>query len=295
MHMHLPYDGSARLFQIGIRPLDPAGWIVVDDRLPEYLDEKDRLRAHRPDEVFLAEPGTESAQAEVLALLTAHLVEQFPALYQRSGDTMVVAGRSISLNDTPHLLTAARLVQEDLLLLRRDEAGWRLVAGSLSFPSSWSLREKFGRLLHDIHAPVPGFGMESRNAQLIARMFDKARPETPMLRWNWSLYGDDRLFHPDSAGPGTRRFGAGERAENVFLRVERQTLRKLPASGDMLFTVRIVLDPLAELEKLVDGPSIATALIDQLQALDAAQLDYKGLTLERDRVIARLSEIAQKI
>lgn len=293
--MHLPFDGSARLFQIGVKPLDPADWIVIDDRLPDYLDEKERLLASRFGEVFLAETGTETAQAEVLALLTAHLVERFPQLYRRSGDMITVGDHAVVLDDSRPLLTAARLVQEDLLLLRRAELGWRLVAGSLSFPSSWSLREKFGHLLQDIHAPVPGFGGKARNAQLISRMFDNARPETPMLRWNWSLYGDDRLFHPDSAGPQTRRFGSGERAEDVFLRVERQTLRKLPASGDMLFTVRIFIDPLAELEKQADAPRIAAALVDQLQTLDTAQLDYKGLTLERDRVIARLAEIAQKI
>src|SRR5690606_34221855 len=114
-------------------------------------------------------------------------------------------------------------------------------------------------------------------------------------RWNWSLYGDDRLFHPDSPGPGERRFGGGERAENVFLRVERQTLRKLPQSGAMLFTVRIFVDPIAELEAQPGAAAIATALIAQLQALDPDQLEYKGMTLERDRVIARLSEIADKI
>lgn len=152
-----------------------------------------------------------------------------------------------------------------------------------------------GRVLSDVHEPVPGFGTGTRNDQLIARMFDNARPETPMLRCNWSLYGDDRLFHPDSPGPGERRFGMGDRAENVFLRVERQTLRKLPQTGAMLFTVRIFVDPIAEIEKQPEGPRIAAALIDQLHGLDPAQLDYKGMTLERDRVIARLAEIAQRI
>mgnify|MGYP000846223527 CR=1 FL=1 len=44
------------------------------------------------------------------------------------------------------------------------EGGWRLAAGSLCFPSSWSLVEKFGKPLQDIHAPVPGFGPGTRSA-----------------------------------------------------------------------------------------------------------------------------------
>jgi hypothetical protein len=43
------------------------------------------------------------------------------------------------------LKAAALLVQEDLILMRKGEDGWRLAAGSLCFPSSWTLTEKFGR------------------------------------------------------------------------------------------------------------------------------------------------------
>ena len=141
-----------------------------------------------------------------------------------------------------------------------------------------------------MHAPVPGFGQGTRNAELIARMFDNMRPATPMLRWNWSVYGDAELFHPHNSP--ARRFGAGERAENVFLRVERQTLRLLPQSRDILFTIRIIVDPLEELERHSDAPRIAAALIEQLLSFNAEQLDYKGMTLERDRLVARLREIA---
>lgn len=291
--MHTPYDGSSRLFEIGLKPLDPDAWIEVDSHLAAHLAEKDRLAAAYPEEVFAAEPDTEAAQAEVLALLVEHLPRRFPGIYRRDGETIeiVPAARRISLTGAEPLRIASRLVQEDLVLMRRGESGWRLAAGALSFPSSWRLRDKFGQPIHEIHGPVPGFGAGTRPAELIARMFDHLRPTTPVLRWNWSLYGDDRLFHPESADPKRPRFGPGARAESVFLRVERQTLRKLPLSGDILFTIRILVDPLAELERHSDAARIAAAIVTQLEALDPKQLDYKGLTLERDRLIARLTEI----
>lgn len=290
--LRTPYDGSSRLFQIGLKPLDPAEWIDADERLMADLAEKERLAAAHWEDVFAAEPGTEAAQAELLGELVAHLPRRFPALYRREGETMLVAGRRVELGETPALWTAARLVQEDLVLMRRGESGWRLAAASLSFPSSWRLKEKFGRPIHEVHGPVPGFGAGTRNDELIARMFDNMRSTTWMLRWNWSVYGDAALFHPHDSPP--RRFGPGARAENVFLRVERQTLRRLPVSGDIVFTIRIAVDPLAALERHSDAPRIAAALIEQLEALDAAQLDYKGMTLERDRLVARLGEIAAR-
>lgn len=295
--IHTPYDGSSKLFQIGLKPLDAAAWIDADHLLPAYLDEKDRLFAARPGDVFAAEAGTEAAQAEVLRLLAGHLPERFPDLYRRQGDAVVIVptNRKVNLRapDLPPLLTASQLVQEDLILMRQSETGWRLAAGSLSFPSSWSLAEKFGRRIDEIHGPVPAFGAGTRNAGLINRMFDNLRPEIMVIRWNWSIYGDGRLFHPESADPNGRRFGAAERAENVFLRVERQTLRKLPESRDILFTIRIYVDPLAALEQQPEAGTIARSLIAQLRALSDAQVAYKGLTVERDRLVARLAEVAR--
>lgn len=287
---HTPYDGSAKLFQIGLKPLDPAEWIDVDDQLTTFLAEKERLIATECGEMFVAEDGTEPAQAEVLRLLAEHLPRRFPTAYRRDGEAIEVTGRRIDLRDDPPLLTAARLVQEDLVLMQRDAGGWRLAAGVVCFPSSWRLRDKFGRPVEEIHGPVPGFGPGSRPAELINRMFDNLRPEQPMIRWNWSLYGDDLLPHP-LPSPTSRRYGEGERADHVFLRTERQTLRKLPGSGAILFTVRIGIDPLEALERHPSRGAIAQALTRQLWELDDAQLDYKGMTIERERLVRRFAEL----
>ncbi|WP_292211382.1 hypothetical protein [Mesorhizobium sp.] len=45
---HTPYDGSSKLFTIGLKPLDPANWIEVDGHLLPYLAEKRRLYAEIP-------------------------------------------------------------------------------------------------------------------------------------------------------------------------------------------------------------------------------------------------------
>jgi hypothetical protein len=292
-----PYDGSSRPFEIGLKQLDLADWIEIDDRLVEYLDRKERLIAGERATVFMAEPETHAAQAEVLDLLAGHLVERFPDLYRRDGRSIAIlpAGRSVDLDGEASLLTASRLVQEDLVLMRRGEDGWRLAAASLCFPSSWSLAEKFGRPLDAIHAPVPGFEAGTRPAALIARMFDGLSPARSVWRANWSLQADDELHKPlaeagriERAGQAVSRFtedGA------LFVRVERQTLRKLPASGDILFTIRIHVDPLERLARHRDAATIAASFAAQLRELDPAQLAYKGLAADRDRLAARLLAI----
>jgi dimethylamine monooxygenase subunit A len=293
--MHTPYDGSAPPFNIGLRPIAAAEWIEVDAQLPQYLATKARLESAAPDAVFAAEPGTEAAQAEVLALLLAHLPRRFPQVYRRAAQHIDIlpAQCRVALDDParPALLTAAQLVQEDLVLMRRDASDWVLAAGSVCFPSSWRLRDKFGKSFAQVHAPVPGFGAGTRNAALVQRMFDSLRPALVFMRWNWGLYDTDELHHPDS-GNGMRRFGADADPGSIFLRVERQTLRRLPQSRHVLFTIRTFLDPLRALEALPQCRAVARAMAAQLTALSATQLAYKGLSEERDRLLAHLERIA---
>ncbi|WP_322416163.1 heme-dependent oxidative N-demethylase family protein [Mesorhizobium huakuii] len=301
---HTPYDGSSKLFNIGLKPLDPANWIEVDGHLLPYLAEKRRLYAEIPERVFVEEGGTRDAQQEVLDLLGAYLPQRFPRTHRRTDADIEVVGAAdhpalpSGLADAP-LVAASLLVQEDLILMRRDDSGWRLAAGSLCFPSSWSLTEKFGKPLQQIHEPVPGFGPGTRPAELINRMFDGLQGQA-VERFNWSIQADNALYHPlsnveriDRATNRPTRFPDGDVRAHAFIRVERQTLRKLPASRDILFTIRIHLDPLAVLERHPDRATLALSFAAQLEALDLAQLDYKGLTSDRDRLIAVLNHMAR--
>ncbi|MBZ9758123.1 DUF3445 domain-containing protein [Mesorhizobium sp. ESP6-5] len=301
---HTPYDGSSKLFTIGLKPLDPANWIEVDGHLLPYLAKKRRLYAEIPERVFVEQDGTRDAQQEVLELLGAYLPERFPDTHRRSDAGVAVVGATSrptipsSLAGAP-LVAASLLVQEDLILMRRGEDGWRLTAGSLCFPSSWSLVEKFGKPLQQIHEPVPGFGPGTRPADLINRMFDGLQGQA-VERYNWSIQSGDALYHPlsnieriDRATSRPTRFPDGDVKTHAFIRVERQTLRKLPASRDILFTIRIHLDPLAVLARHPDRATLAASFAAQLEALDVAQLDYKGLTSDRDRLIAVLNQMAK--
>lgn len=284
---------DTRLFQIATRPLDPSDWLEPDKDMAAQLAEKTRLRQTHLSQIFAELPESRPAQAELLSTLAAYLPERFPHLWQKRDNALLVipTDEVIGLAGIP-LLQAAKLVQDDLLILSRADAGWRLTAASLSFPSSWVLSEKIGKVLDAIHEPVPGFGPETRPAQIMARMFDALRPETPVIRWNWSLYGDRRLFHPDVSRPDVPRFGSGESADPVHLRIERQTLRKLPEIGAIVFTIRISLIDFDTFSGLPGAKTVAANLHAQLLALTPEQLAYKGLSLERERILKRLADIS---
>lgn len=294
--VHTPYDGSSQPFTIGLQQLDLKDWIEVDENLLAYLTEKRRLFDLHSERIFVEEPGTQAAQAEVLDLLATHLIDRYPQLYARDGEAITISGwpEQIELGtaQTPFLHRAANLVQEDLVLMRKDEKrGWHLGAASLSFPSSWTLLEKFGRSMDDIHAPVPDFNAGTRNAGLITRMFDNLRPDRSVYRMNWSLQPDGEMYHPLASHQKGALYSDEDLATQCFIRVERQTLRKLPMSGDILFTIRIHLDPVNALKKHPQCSAVAEAFCRQLEALNPAQSNYKGIMTIRERLIDTLNRL----
>jgi hypothetical protein len=279
---HAPYAGRALPFSIGLRPIEERAWFGPDEHLAPQLAQKAALLATDRDVVLRHRPDTAAAQQEVLELIAEHLDRVHPALDRPDADLMA---------DAPAIVRAALLVQDDLVIMRREADGWRLVAACLCFPSTWSLAEKFDRPMEAIHADVPGY--EGQMAQRINRIFDALPASQIVERFNWSIYGDDALHHPETRS--ARRPWAEDEASfetRGFVRVERQTLRRLPRAGDILFTIRIHLDPVAAFRRHAEGPVLAEALATQLAALTPEQLDYKGMSLDRDLMLAALRRIA---
>ncbi len=269
---HTPYDGSEPLFKIGLRPFVSENWLDFDDTFDAFMHEKKRLLNEIPEKVFQAEDDTLDVQTEVLELISKHLDEHSLSFEKQDASL-------------PPLLQAAMMVQEDLVIMRKSNEGWRLVAGSVCFPSSWSLQEKLGKPLHDVHAPVPDFNKGSRNANMIERIFDNLQLDHPVERFNWSVYNDDALYHDDRSSEHMNQ------QSKCFLRVERQTLTKLPKSEDILFTIRIYIDPFDALKARDDKNSIAKGFIELLQMMKPAELSYKGLDEGRDILVSRLQKL----
>jgi hypothetical protein len=279
---------------MGLLPLDPAEWILVDDDFTADLQEKQRLLAERHRQVFAALPGSERGSREVLLRLTDHLTRYCPGLYRRDGDILrrLTDGASFDLSDSPlHPLDlAGRLVQEDLCLMRPEGESWMLAAASLCFPTRWRLADKIGRPLAPIHAPVPGFAATLGTP--VERFFQRLGSGRAVWRANWGLIDDPALFQP--TGHFRTNPAAGVTAENVgaklWLRVERQTLLRLPESGDILFTIRILREPLA---KTAAEPARARRLAELIRTMPAELKAYKSITPFEPALLRYLDNAAQ--
>jgi len=291
---HTPYDGAKRPFTVGLEPFEVSRWLDPDEHLVAHLKRKAELLETAHGRVFQAEPGTEAAQAEVLDMVVADLAGHHRSTHSVAPDVVEVrdGGPSVRLADYAPLEAASRLVQEDLVLMRKGQDGYRLAAASLCFPSSWSLAEKFGRSMPAIHDNVPGFN-DGRMGQVVARIFDNLTAEQLVGRYNWSIYDDPDLHHPRAKQLAPQIVEDAGALAHLFVRVERQTLRRLPASGDILFTIKIHHDPISLLKTHERGGELAAGLAAQLRDLDERQIAYKGLARYRAAIAEELDNLAQ--
>ena len=208
----------------GIQPVAKGEWLLRDDAFAAQMAYRDELIAGRREAVFRALPTSLPMQAELLETVLSEL----DSGYQKGRVVTRPDGVNIPLEGPP-LLTAARLVQEDLLIMdMADEP--KLTAAALCFPASWSLKEKFGAGLMAIHGYVDEYTDEM--AARVRRMFDAIRPEQPLWRANFLRYAEAELHQPrrvEDQKPA--------RENGAFVRVERQTLRKLPKTGAVVFGI----------------------------------------------------------
>lgn len=265
----------AKPFNIGLAPLKAENFLQVDDELPRFRAEKRKLYDREFSNVCKAEAHTTDSQWEARDLLIQNLNTFHGSTFKFAEGRIHCLDDNTIVEDNLEmpLSSAALLIADDLVLMRRDENGWRLVAASLAFPSSWRLADKFGQPMRAIHGPVPmGHAMATR----IDRIFDGLQPTIPVFRGNWSLdeTHDLRLDfgHGDEPGPQQTPHW------NTVLRTEFQTLHKLPKSGDILFTIGIRTRTLRDFANTEEGQQKMTSLAKQLAAMTPDERSYKRIS-----------------
>ncbi len=213
----------------GVLPLEGDDWLRVDEAFGAQMAERDRLIREVPGLVHALLPQGVPAAQDLYRRVLARLATETG--YVVGADAVQRPdGVSIPLDPSQPLLTLGRLVQEDLCLLEAAGNEHVLTGAILCFPASWTLAQKIGRPLSDIHIPVPSY--DAGISRRVQRMFDAIRPEQPLWRANALLYDDPTLFQPRREGVPRPR-----PVEKTYLRSERQCLLRLPETRAVVFTI----------------------------------------------------------
>lgn len=295
-----PYMHGAFRWRLAIRPLDLHDWIQVGDDYDHEMDGKNRvLRDHR-DTVVSLRDDVVADSAEVLDTLVEHLVRRFPSMFALDGDDIVNVHRNerhrvVAKADgtwVEHpLVVASRLVQEDLALLVERDRGLVFGGGVVCFPNRWDLSSKLNLSMAEVHAPVSQLNEQLRAP--IDSFFERLNPEKSFWRLGWGVLDTDDPYQPmdgtAAESPELPVVGDPTTGDRLFLRVERETLRRFPTSRCVLFTIRTYIRPLSH---LVDRPEDARRLAEALGSLPDDVRDYKRTLELTDAAVAWLRSVS---
>ncbi|WP_236939944.1 heme-dependent oxidative N-demethylase family protein [Falsihalocynthiibacter arcticus] len=216
----------------GIAPLDFADWLQISEVYGPQMALRRELLAQRSTDVLVeASPVLGS---ELLDFVLAQLAAR-PDFEVTAEAVICADGVQVAVDRAAPLATLAQIVQEDFCILVPQDGEYVLRAAVLCFPASWTLREKMGRPLLGIHAPVDTYMPDL--AKRVQRLLEAIRPEAPLWRANALFYDAAELFHPRTEAAPREIHGEHE----PYLRSERQSLLRLPSSGAVVFSIHTYL------------------------------------------------------
>ena len=249
--------------RLGTFPVEITNWLPHDAETDLTIALKKKLLATRRDEVSALRPGGEDVAQEA-----AMLVSQW-------------AGVELSGTGIDALAEASLLVADDLAVLQpvKSQDGVEqllLNAAVVCCPSRWLLAEKMGQNMLEVHAPVAKYAEHVGHA--VDTYFQRLTVEKPVWRSNWIIQDHPALFQPQI--PPAQLV---KTPDELWIRMERQTLRRLPTTNGILFTIRGYQQPLPEY--LSRSKKIAQDIRTMLERLPDDVAQYKSVLKYRPNIL----------
>ena len=234
--------------------------------------------------------------------VTAHLVRDHRESFEKSGSVVrsLVSGQSADLHDdsVEPLLQMSYLIEEDFMLLEEVEGTLRITAASNAYSSSGRLVASVGHDVAWAHEPVPR--LTHKLGERINRVLGSIHAATPCERFNWQITPMATVFFPHdphAANAAAMREVLAEwcrdptrAGELLWMRVERQTLTRLPDSNAVAFSLHTYSDPLSDLRSDTESVRAIWAL---LKNYSEERWKYSEMDIVREPLMTWLEAAAR--
>ena len=269
-------------------------WIELDNHyLRFHADKKRRIeeRSSKCCRTDSSDPRVFDGAVELLEELASYLPERYPSMFKKTdvGIDNIITKESfdvrrdhLTMNGIPEdpMQLSARLIQDDLAIMFEKEDGiYYFLAGAILLPGFWRLEDKFGMGLPEIHTSgnVPGY--ENKLHKGMMNAFRRMMPDKVILRNNYFIQVDEDLAwsysigEEDKEGHGWFTAEKNKAIEHHYFRSERQSLRRLPRSGGVVFTIRTYFHPITE---IAEEPYVPGRLASAVRSWGDDVSQYKG-------------------
>ena len=277
---------------MGLRKMKWDEWIELDNHYTKFHELKLKRIAERGSKCCRTDPSpiVFDGAVELLEELSGYLSQRYPSMFEKTdqgvnnkvtGECFDVKELTVNGRKEDPMQMNARLIQDDIAILYEGKDGqYYLRAGAVLLPGFWRLEDKWGMPLSEIHTSgnVPKF--EEKLEKGMISFFRRITPDEPVVRNNYFIQVDDNLPWSRSIGDEDAEGDIGwfssqknKPIENHHFRSERQSLRRLPRSGGVVFTFRTYFHPIVE---IANEPYIPGRLADAIRSWDVDVSEYKG-------------------
>ncbi|KAL4806599.1 Alg9-like mannosyltransferase family-domain-containing protein [Aspergillus unguis] len=278
--------GPKYFITMGLRSMKWDEWIELDNHYLRYHTDKSRRLQERGDKCCATAPEAWDAAIECLEELVAYLPERYPTLFHKTptGITNLLTNETFDIKQRPlpedPMAICARLIQDDIaIMIEKPDGEYYLLAGAILLAGFWRLSDKYGMRLSEIHTSgdVPGYKEKLEKGMM--NFFRRLKPEDPVLRNNYFVQVDESLPWSYSIGSEDAEEVSWNTAqkdkaiEHHFFRSERQSLRRLPKTGGVVFTIRTYFEPITG---VADEPYVPGRLASAVRSWGDDVAKYKG-------------------
>lgn len=286
---------------MSLTKMEPDWWLEVDNTYAERIAQRQELFKLHGKKVLDYLPGSELACKELMEMALQFLTHRYPKHFTLTSPipntiifTNKILNTTIQVSPLPPLThplhTLLNNVPEDFAITTRNETDglYYFRAGCVCSAMGWSVATKIGKSLKQIHDPiVPDY--KEKMAFSMDRFFSKMPSNSPIQRGSWGLEVGKPLFAP----PGSHHLAIREiqdekvGIEDVNLRVDWQTLRRLPLSGAVVFNFKALFTPVTEFR---DERGVPGLVLKVLKEGKRSLMEYKGTWHVEHVVVSKLEE-----
>ncbi|KAK5133230.1 hypothetical protein LTR08_008065 [Meristemomyces frigidus] len=268
-------------------------WLELELNYVERVKQRVELFRKYGPMVLQSLPGSEIATKELMEMCLQFLCARYPHYFRLDSDSMVfhngILKTQTDLRTMEPLHVLLHNVPEDFAMTLRDpKTGiYSFRAGVICSSLGWNLGSKIGMNLDEIHEPIPDYKEKMQFS--MNRYFSKKPTDKAIQRGSWGVEIDEPLFMPpnDLHEKLRETQDPTHTIERCHLRVDWQTLRRLPLSGSIVFGFKAMFTPVTQFR---DEPYIPSLLLKVLQEGKRSLMAYKGTWHTEHLVIPALEE-----
>ncbi|KAK7994700.1 hypothetical protein PG990_013473 [Apiospora arundinis] len=264
---------------MAVMKMEPDYWLELESNYFRRMKQRQELLREHGEKIMFWTPGSELASRELMEMVLQFLCHKYPHYFQLERDNTVLRNRLLETTTDIAALhpleVLFRNVPEDYAVMCRNEQDglYYLRCAMICSSVGWNIGLHKNKVLRAIHDNVPQW--EEKMAFSVDRWFTKLPTDQPVQRGSWGIEDWEAFFAPNGT-PRSVFAAAGNEAactiDDLQLRCDWQTLRRLPVSGAVIFNFKAVFNKLTDLAAEPYVPALLHQVISQGQR---DLIDYK--------------------